>query len=48
MPGAAYIVSNMSSISARSSSVTASTGVEICRSSGSGVSMIGSSAMAFS
>ena len=36
MPGAAYIVSNMSATSARISSSTASTGVEICRRRGSG------------
>ena len=38
MPGAAYIVANMSSISDRSASSTASTGEEICRRIGSGVS----------
>ena len=47
MPGAAYIVSNMSSISVWSSGVIASTGEEICRSNGSGASMIGRMAMAF-
>ena len=41
MPGAAYIVSNMSAISARISSFTSSTGVEICRRRGSGTSRIG-------
>jgi len=38
MPGASYMVSNMSAISARSSSSTFSTGVEIWRSIASGVS----------
>ena len=45
MPGASYIVSNMSAISARSSSSTFSTGEEILRRRGSGTSMIGNMAM---
>jgi hypothetical protein len=45
-PGAAYIVSNMSSIRRRSSSSTRSTGSETWRRSGSGSVMIGSFDMA--
>ena len=41
MPGAAYIVSNMSSISVCRPASIASTGVDTVRSRGSGVSMIG-------
>src|SRR4051794_14406865 len=45
MPGAAYIVSNMSATSARTSSSTVSTSLEISRRRGSGTSTIGRMAM---
>ena len=45
IPGAAYIVSNMSSISLRSASVTSSTGLAMVRRRGSGYSSISRMAM---
>src|SRR3546814_16966916 len=45
MPGASYIVSNMSATSVFSSASNVSTGLEMTRSRGSGVSMMGSRAM---
>src|SRR4051794_24700051 len=47
IPGAAYIVSNMSATSVFSSWSNVSTGLEICRRTGSGVSKIGRMDMAF-
>src|SRR5438128_9012463 len=46
IPGAAYIVSSMSSISARRSSSTVVTGFDTCFSSGSGTTRISRNAMA--
>src|SRR3546814_16588177 len=46
MPGAAYIVSNMSATSVFSSASNVLTGMEMTRNRGSGVSMMGSRAMA--
>src|SRR3546814_2435204 len=46
MPCASYIVSNMSATSVFSSASNVSTGLEMTRSRGSGVSMMGSRAMA--
>src|SRR3546814_802105 len=46
IPGASYIVSNMSAISVLSSASNFSTGLEMTRSRGSGVSMMGRMAMA--
>ena len=46
MPGASYMVSNISSASLRISGVTSATGLEICRSRLSGRMMISRRAMA--